>query len=352
MPFGMIMSCWGLSPRRRGNPSGSTPAGSERGSIPAQAGEPGRYSASAIALRVYPRAGGGTAAPDLLESVKAGLSPRRRGNPLGQAGPGHGRGSIPAQAGEPPRSSRRGRPGRVYPRAGGGTAIDTPSAVTESGLSPRRRGNRGHRAERPVPRGSIPAQAGEPWRARTGRGSTWVYPRAGGGTSQPRSRGCATAGLSPRRRGNQVAVRVRARERGSIPAQAGEPRPPRPRRPTAGVYPRAGGGTYSAAGHCFSDGGLSPRRRGNRLRAPRPRPVVGSIPAQAGEPDAVSDPGVPRRVYPRAGGGTAVSSNHSVTTHGLSPRRRGNRQHRPASSGAQGSIPAQAGEPISRPTTA
>ena len=198
----------GLSPRRRGNHvaippvcsrGGSIPAlGGNRaprrcrlrrlGSIPAQAGEPRPRSPPRHPPRVYPRAGGGTAAFNLVRSLLPGLSPRRRGNQDHRAGAVSGQGSIPAQAGEP-RPLATARPSaRVYPRAGGGTRFQINGASTDSGLSPRRRGNP-RRAERAREgHGSIPAQAGEPASARTQPARTRSIPAQAGEPWAPRRR--------------------------------------------------------------------------------------------------------------------------------------------------------------------
>ena len=69
--------------------------------------------------------------------------------------------------------------------------------------------------------------------------------------------------------------------------------------------------------------GLSPRRRGNRVLRRSTAFLLGSIPAQAGEPAGRNERNGDLRVYPRAGGGTpAITRPTSVS--GLSPRRRGN----------------------------
>ena len=194
--------------------------------------------------------------------------------------------------------------------------------------------------------GSIPAQAGEPYRTFVPCRPIWVYPRAGGGTPislasrtrntglSPRRRGTALEGLvaatkpglSPRRRGNRGDDAVEPLVDGSIPAQAGEPARRGTISRTSRVYPRAGGGTRAAARPGLDQDGLSPRRRGN----PHPELVVasgiGSIPAQAGEPAGSGLPRCPRRVYPRAGGGTTTKDDAAKLTAGLSPRRRGNRK--------------------------
>ena len=315
------------------------------GSIPAQAGEPWSSRSSIRALRVYPRAGGGTDFAAGRITQKEGLSPRRRGNLRQSYLVAEVHGSIPAQAGEPTPSRVHPRRSRVYPRAGGGTTVAKLATVREWGLSPRRRGNRGtERRRRAVP-GSIPAQAGEPSCPCRRRRCSWVYPRAGGGTVPGRTRADIHAGLSPRRRGNHGAGRVRVLPAGSIPAQAGEPRLAIEPRVAVGVYPRAGGGTSFAMVAVKRVRGLSPRRRGNPRRSSTRGRSRGSIPAQAGEPRGGRSPSSGSRVYPRAGGGTLTRSAPPVVIEGLSPRRRGNLPLTRPTLSMTGSIPAQAGEP-------
>ena len=220
------------------------------GSIPAHAGEPARIRSSTLRSRVYPRACGGT--PEWWEAVvvtvypracggtlilnvpapsgsipahagepsytvlapldcHTGLSPRMRGNRLGESTSQKyvHQGSIPAHAGEPaarlPRT--RGTAG-VYPRACGGTRCARSAIPTVT-----------------LP-GSIPAHAGEPGStASTGRTASRVYPRACGGTGRDRHRPFVIKGLSPRMRGNRD---------GDQRAPASDPNR---------VYPRACGGT-------------------------------------------------------------------------------------------------------------
>ena len=71
-------------------------------------------------------------------------------------------------------------------------------------------------------RGSIPALAGERIRAWTTRSSSWVYPRACGGTVPSDPEIGDKAGLSPRLRGNVQRGRTGFSSAGSIPALAGE----------------------------------------------------------------------------------------------------------------------------------
>ena len=193
------------------------------------------------------------------------------------------------------------------------------------GLSPRRRGNQLRRTWRPIATGPIPAQAGEPGtRARTAPRSR-AYPRAGGGTVSRSPARDARAGLSPRRRGNHIGIGLLLPLIGPIPAQAGEPSPRAAPAPSARAYPRAGGGTRCAKVRSAPVRGLSPRRRGNRRVQDRERARQGPIPAQ--------------------GGGTRCAKVRSAPVRGLSPRRRGNRRVQDRERARQGPIPAQAGEP-------
>ena len=263
------MPRWGLSPRRRGNQARRARVGGRGGPIPAQAGEPGVTWSMRRHTRAYPRAGGGTRhAPTSLSSM-SGLSPRRRGNHAPERRCGDRMGPIPAQAGEPPASTRLSLFTRAYPRAGGGTTERYVRRLVREGLSPRRRGNRLSTASRISSIGPIPAQAGEPSPVSGTRSARRAYPRAGGGTKAVRQGAIAVSGLSPRRRGNQSGSAGCYRGFGPIPAQAGEPAPGPGTGTRIRAYPRAGGGTWSASGPSSCAAGLSPRRRGNpRISAP------------------------------------------------------------------------------------
>ena len=70
----------GLSPRVRGNHSGNSETGDNRGSIPACAGEPIEAFPMWLSQLVYPRVCGGTTAHNAKEELPLGLSPRVRGN--------------------------------------------------------------------------------------------------------------------------------------------------------------------------------------------------------------------------------------------------------------------------------
>ena len=175
----------------------------------------------------------------------------------------------------------------------------------------------------------------------------------GGGNPSTNSSSVSATGLSPRGRGKRPGRGKGGQLGRSIPAWAGET-PAYVERPTPPeVYPRVGGGNWSALGKviglpglsprgrgkphwlfatsAFSKNrGLSPRGRGKQSRKPTPSPSRRSIPAWAGETSALQRRAAGFPVYPRVGGG--------------------NRQGPPIFRGFQGSIPAWAGE--TKPRTA
>ena len=237
----------GLSPRVRGNRRGQESLYASPGSIPASAGEPPAGRARAPPPRVYPRECGGTTPPPTRIEPLRGLSPRVRGNRSPSRCSVAASGSIPASAGEP-RSAYLAQPAsRVYPRECGGTVDVQQVGFLSAGLSPRVRGNRAPQMRQRLVVGSIPASAGEPGGHRSPRRHARVYPRECGGTQQVAFVERLATGLSPRVRGNRRRARASGRADGSIPASAGEPRPPNAPLPTQWVYPRECGGTRQSA---------------------------------------------------------------------------------------------------------
>ena len=298
----------GLSPRVRGNRAGRTGAGTK------------------LSRSVYPRACGGTGARHLrVEFGEAeGLSPRVRGNLLRRITAHHAQrtGLSPRRAGEP---ESRGLvvtdpSDRVYPRACGGTSVwlqlgHTPAA---SWVYPRACG--GNRvwiiAQRMAePHGSIPARAGEP------------APSAFAGDHE-------TFGSIPARAGEPCAVARHLRgdpSGGSIPARAGEPLRRITNHAQQRVYPRACGGTGISRLVVLPTMGLSPRVRGNRVRAhSTPKWIyTGLSPRVRGNPGRTILVLSPKWkwVYPRACGGNPTGNaaiSRLAPVNGLSPRVRGN----------------------------
>ena len=212
-----------LSPRVRGNRLAAECHAAHNGSIPARAGEPRRVAPVQTWQRVYPRACGGTTLENEQLYRGDGLSPRVRGNQRPAYQRLRNGGSIPARAGEPRRRGLSTGVVPVYPRACGGTIAFDPDTRVLTGL--------------------FPARAGEPQGQVESLPVAGVYPRACGGTGVPVLQSNTAMGLSPRVRGNLADPAVAMRTIRSIPARAGEPRPPTRRCLYATVYPRACGGT-------------------------------------------------------------------------------------------------------------
>ena len=208
----------------------------------------------------------------------------------------------------------------------GGTFLYGGPGGTQTGLSPRVRGN--HSPAGPTSSGcrSIPACAGEPRSQPDFRSAFKVYPRVCGGTRKQRAVVIPGPGLSPRVRGNHTLRRGQRHVFWSIPACAGEPSPWRPTTGGSRVYPRVCGGTIALQSALTDGRGLSPRVRGNLDLCAVGRYHVGSIPACAGEPAAVTSACRSARVYPRVCGGTWGCTSGYARARGLSPRVRGNPQ--------------------------
>ena len=258
-------------------------------------------------MRVYPRERGGTGVTVTVGVRSKGLSPRTRGNPHLHPAVVPSDGSIPANAGEPSAVNWMPMDERVYPRERGETVVGHGTLEAHGGLSPRTRGNpRVDGGERPRV-GSIPANAGEPIPSSRRRGRRWVYPRERGGTSPAGLDTTPVMGLSPRTRGNPPLAVGGERGTGSIPANAGEPGRARGPGRRAGVYPRERGGTEYGTRREYEDAGLSPRTRGNPNDNPACHWRSGSIPANAGEPTWRRLARFNARVYPRERGGTPTT---------------------------------------------
>ena len=222
-PIPPTLRCLGLSPRGRGNRKHVLTIHLDPGSIPAWAGKPAEPAAPRASARVYPRVGGETAMLDVQCGGNRGLSPRGRGNLPGVGEDLLRQGSIPAWAGKPVALTPPEICTRVYPRVGGETYGAVEGRRTETGLSPRGRGNRGEEAKDAAHQGSIPAWAGKPGRPSPPRPTAAVYPRVGGETFKVVRTNGWVRGLSPRGRGNLTITNGVSGRIGSIPAWAGKP---------------------------------------------------------------------------------------------------------------------------------
>ncbi len=229
----------------------------------------------------------------------------------------------------------------------GGTINGKCDYYIRMGLSPRARGNLALLGAGCISQGTIPACAGEP---SAGAGAGWRpgdYPRVRGGTKILTFKMLTYEGLSPRARGNQIRAAMQERFRGTIPACAGEP----DGRICVGRqlrdYPRVRGGTTHGWLTLHHHRGLSPRARGNQCPLGAAFCPHGTIPACAGEPCSRSPCRTCPGDYPRVRGGTKSLDDDLKGCKGLSPRARGNQGPPRGRAVSEGTIPACAGEPLS-----
>ena len=230
------------------------------------------------------------------------------------------------------------------------------------------RGNLARSRSRGLPRGPIPACAGQPDPTQRWRGPPGAYPRVCGATENLRKIITSDTGLSPRVRGNLYLLVLVRLEMGPIPACAGQPAIARPARGSVGpipacagqprpagrrsgcsrAYPRVCGATFLLLALAPWVWGLSPRVRGN-LRAILASLIQrGPIPACAGQPFSTACCKAGCWAYPRVCGATTSQREVQVIDKGLSPRVRGNRVAAPAEVGQGRPIPACAGQPCTR----
>ncbi len=283
---------------------------------------------------------------EIVVEEKGGLSPPTRGSHAVPCHSRHSARSIPAHAGEPSRAGSGRRWCAVYPRPRGGADEPLGCIVQIEGLSPPTRGSHSRNHGWRVAWRSIPAHAGEPAPRRGVAVVDRVYPRPRGGAVAKAEGGATVQGLSPPTRGSLRARRDVPTHRGSIPAHAGEPRPHLPARRDREVYPRPRGGADLSGPLPLCRGGLSPPTRGSHPATTPGRPRSGSIPAHAGEPSGSDVLWDVTAVYPRPRGGASVNAADPSSAVGLSPPTRGSPGQALEVPTRRRSIPAHAGEPL------
>ena len=337
--------CLGRSPLTRGSRIKHPQRSVRHGSIPAHAGEPPASVSSISLIQVDPRSRGGALATPTHGTVAGGRSPLTRGSLGGNAGTGTRERSIPAHAGEPGLIDYLRRDLGVDPRSRGGAPSGSLTTPTCRGRSPLTRGSRGRRLETGGRERSIPAHAGEPYHAKSISKPAMVDPRSRGGAHQFFHLGSLGQGRSPLTRGSLPLLLPQRGPRRSIPAHAGEPRSERPWAREMGVDPRSRGGADLGPHRKPLVPGRSPLTRGSPVSSKPTSPPSGSIPAHAGEPLYGHDARHGRLVDPRSRGGAVVVLVETWSGAGRSPLTRGSRGISLPAAGAEGSIPAHAGEP-------
>ena len=355
------------------------------GPSPRVRGKPFRKHAHGHETRSIPRVCGGNLGNTLTANPDTGPSPRVRGKRPGRLPARTSRRSIPACAGEthsgPRRHPRRkvhprvcgenspamatSRCSPVHPRVCGGNGFIVCVLDHRMGPSPRVRGKPEHRPVFITARGSIPACAGETEKSEAPDPPQEVHPRVCGGNGYTGGANhrlvrsipaCAGETSSDHYSGTQSAVHPRVcrgkplqgeqddHKRRSIPACAGETGAPRHGGPCPQVHPRVCGGNCTGPPDNEHMKGPSPRVRGKPGRQHDAARLNGSIPACAGETDAVPRGLAALPVHPRVCGGNHKPTDLAVYRKGPSPRVRG-KPGCPTWSGARRwSIPACAGE--------
>ncbi len=226
----------------------------------------------------------------------------------------------------------------------GGNTVQRERSPTCLGLSPHARGKPTRVMSRGKWLGSIPACAGETSLVMLMMCSFRVYPRMRGGNLVADGPLKGAVGLSLHARGKHPQPVFWQPVLGSIPACAGETFAPDCHRRGVGVYPRMRGGNTTQLTFEMPEEGLSPHARGKRLQ-PSPRPTwQGSIPACAGETGLPCPCPRLQGVYPRMRGGNDDTAHLSPRPEGLSPHARGKPAELNTIKQLLGSIPACAGE--------
>ncbi len=274
-------------------------------------------------MREDPRAGGDDRRARWECRSECGRSPRGRGRPMGPAQRPPPRGKIPARAGTTSRSAFITSRSAEDPRAGGDDAMRENDMIANSGRSPRGRGRLVTRYAESGTARKIPARAGTtspPASASTTRGED---PRAGGDDLERVGGDAVDPGRSPRGRGRHGRLGHRGLPGGKIPARAGTTRsPPWPIK---------------------CRGGRSPRGRGRPQRPTAALCRQRKIPARAGTTPSVWRGSRPSSEDPRAGGDDRCGTCPPVRPTRRSPRGRGRRPCRSPGSRTAGKIPARAG---------
>ena len=131
----------------------------------------------------------------------------------------------------------------------------------------------------------------------------------------------------------------------SIPAYAGDPGLGYERTTIGQVYPRLRGGSCGSLANRIAGRGLSPPTRGIRPSIAGCLSHLRSIPAYAGDPITRSKPYSRTAVYPRLRGGSGIKVAVVIPHEGLSPPTRGIPSRLFLRHSPLRSIPAYAGDP-------
>ena len=150
-----------------------------------------------------------------------GSSPRMRGTRGAFARPKQNGGIIPAYAGNTLFESISADPGRDHPRVCGEHQFSNVHGRQQRGSSPRMRGTQTPLCDTDTLEGIIPAYAGNTFAQWIDQTKNRDHPRVCGEHLLSRLTRFTVSGSSPRMRGTRARQAAVARERGIIPAYAG-----------------------------------------------------------------------------------------------------------------------------------
>ena len=235
------------------------------------------------------------------------------------------------------------RPAGDHPRVCGEHGTKCWKPRTPPGSSPRMRGTRESGMADYIAERIIPAYAGNTWWRTACPCCIWDHPRVCGEHTCSALAVPVARGSSPRMRGTRVIHRIVHKQCRIIPAYAGNTRYP-PYCPQAVPdHPRVCGEHPRAPIMKFHGAGSSPRMRGTPKTAVFYDGSAGIIPAYAGNTSGYPSARPYARDHPRVCGEHLISCTFPRNASGSSPRMRGTRRFRKASTPNNGIIPAYAG---------
>ena len=171
--------------------------------------------------------------------------------------------------------------------------------------------------------GIIPAYAGNTWNRCFGITSVWDHPRVCGEHSKNMLDECEERGSSPRMRGTPLVVPVRGLPRGIIPAYAGNTHAWTSLATNSRDHPRVCGEHDTLERHGGFRPGSSPRMRGTLRPVASCTPSARIIPAYAGNTSNCSLNPATNWDHPRVCGEHELQSLNTAQQSGSSPRMRG-----------------------------
>ena len=258
-------------------------------------------------------------------------------------------GIIPAYAGSTTRAAFCSTTRRDHPRVCGEHAGDGISCDQAMGSSPRMRGARILGGPGASPVGIIPAYAGSTSDKVLMQMTGWDHPRVCGEHIPMERWFVVRMGSSPRMRGARKRPAQQQLAGGIIPAYAGSTRRARARRGPWRDHPRVCGEHTIAFSWNGEKLGSSPRMRGARVLAKRPRSSGRIIPAYAGSTSACVTRTRASRDHPRVCGEHPLRWHTPTSMQGSSPRMRGALTASSTARASCGIIPAYAGSTPRRP---